>query len=90
MVVQLLGVVGIVLGNVLGFSNLPAILDARRHGSLGKQNALVFPFLCVNCVSQCMYSVAKKVLSSWVCVCVACRPFCTPLSLIFFLIRLFY
>jgi len=60
MVVQLLGVVGTVLSNGLGFSNLPAILDARRQGSLGNKNALVFPFLCVNCVSWCMYSVAKK------------------------------
>lgn len=58
---QGLGVVGTVLSNCLAFSNLPAILEARRRGSLGDLNPLVFPFLFGNCVSWVMYSVAKKV-----------------------------
>ena len=62
-VLQGLGVAGTVLSNTLAFSNFPAMLEARRTGTLGDMNPLVFPFLCGNGLAWCMYSAAKKVRS---------------------------
>ena len=59
-VLQGLGVAGMVLSNTLALANFPAILTARRSGSLGKLNPIVFPFLCGNGSAWCLYSACKK------------------------------
>ena len=61
LVLQGIGLLGMFLSNCLGFSNLPAMLEARRRGILGDINPVVPPFLCGNCFAWCMYATAKQV-----------------------------
>ena len=64
LVLQGIGLLGMFLSNCLGFSNLPAMLEARRRGILGDINPVVPPFLCGNCFAWCMYATAKQVRGS--------------------------
>ena len=61
---QGIGLLGMFLSNCLGFSNLTAMLEARRRGILGDINPVVPPFLCGNCFAWCMYATAKQVRGS--------------------------
>ena len=64
LVLQGIGLLGMILSNCLGFSNLPAMLEARRRGTLGDINPVVPPILCGNCFAWCMYATAKQVRGS--------------------------